>query len=120
MILNYCCCGTVTVAADVTINHVEADDLGHTMMLHDPKNNSNPAVFIGIVFFREHLLVFPDALAFFGICFRACMEWTDPVVHHHGILRCRRVVFVRAQGKRNRSALDHRQFPVSMRAIIGR
>ena len=35
----------MTVAADVTINHVEADDLGHTMMLHDPKNNSNPAVF---------------------------------------------------------------------------
>ena len=53
-LVEYCCCGAVTVAADVTINHVEADDLGHTMMLHDPKNNSNPAVFIGIFFFREH------------------------------------------------------------------
>ena len=28
----------MTVAADVTINHVEADHLGHTMMMHDPKN----------------------------------------------------------------------------------
>ena len=51
----YCCCGTVTVAADVTITHVEADDLGHTMMLHGPKNNSNSDIFIGIFFFREHL-----------------------------------------------------------------
>ena len=48
------------------------------------------------------------------------MEWADPAVHHHGILRCRRVVFVRTQGKRNRSALDHLQFPISMWAIIGR
>ena len=31
-LVEYCCCGTVTVAADVTITHVEADDLGHTMM----------------------------------------------------------------------------------------
>ena len=48
------------------------------------------------------------------------MEWADPAVHRHGILRCRRVVFVRTQGKRNRSALDHLQFPISMWAIIGR
>ena len=53
-LVEYCCCGTATVAADVTITQVEAD-LGHTMMLNDPKNNSNPAVFVGI-FFREHLL----------------------------------------------------------------
>ena len=119
-LVEYFCCGTVTVAADVTINHVEADDLGHAMMLNDPKYNSSPAVFIGIVFFREHLLVFPDALAFFGIMVRTCMEWTDPAVHHHGILRCRRVVLIQTQGKWNRSALDHRQFPVSMWAIIGR
>ena len=44
----------VTVAAGVTITHVQADHLGHTKMLHHPKNNSNPAVFIGIFSFREH------------------------------------------------------------------
>ena len=57
-IVEYCYYGTVTVAADVTINHVEADDLGHIMMLNDTKNTRNPAVFIGIFFFREHLFVF--------------------------------------------------------------
>ena len=33
-IVEYCCSGTVTVAADVTITHVDADHLRHTMMLH--------------------------------------------------------------------------------------
>ena len=49
----------------------------------------------------NNLLVFPAALAFFGICFGACMEWADPAAHHHGILRCRRVVLIQTQGKRN-------------------
>ncbi len=62
----YCCCGAVTVAADVTINHVEADDLGHTMMLNDPKNNSNPTVFISS-FFREQLWVFPNGSHLHGM-----------------------------------------------------
>ena len=53
-LVEYSCCGTVTVAAHVTITHVEAD-LGHTMMSNDPKNNSKPAVFTSI-FFREHLM----------------------------------------------------------------
>ena len=74
------------------------------MVLNDPKNNSNPAIFIRS-FFREQLLVFPAAVGFFGIMVRTCMEWADPAVHHHGILGCRRVVFVQTQGKRNRSAL---------------
>jgi len=54
-------------------------------MLNDPKNNSNPAVFIGI-FFREHLLarnnkkMLPAAVALGGKIFRTCMEWTGPAV----------------------------------------
>ena len=53
-LVEYSCCGTVTVAAHVTITHVKAD-LGHTMMSKDSKNNNKPAVFTGI-FFREYLM----------------------------------------------------------------
>ena len=51
-LVEYSCCGTVTVAAQVTVTHVEAD-LGHTMMSNDPKNNSKPAVFTSIFFHQK-------------------------------------------------------------------
>ena len=54
LFVGYSCCGTVTVAAHVTITHVEAD-LGHTMMSSDPRNNSKP-VFFTSIFFRKHRL----------------------------------------------------------------
>ena len=112
-LVEYCCCGAVTVAADVTINHVEADDLGHTMMLNDLKYNSNPAVFSASsssvnTFWSSLLLSLSLEYVF-------APAWNGLILRfaHHGILGCRRVVFVRAQGKRNRSALDHRQYELA-------
>ena len=75
-LVEYCCCGTATVAADVTITHVEAD-LGHTMMLNDPKNKSNPAVFFSIfsLFGRIKNYYFRAAVAFAGIIFHSRLHF---------------------------------------------
>ena len=41
------------------------------------------------------------------------MMLNDRKNNHHGIFRCRRVVLIQTQGKRNRSALDHLCGPLS-------
>ena len=47
------------------------------MMMNYPKNNSNPAVFIGIFFLREHLMDFPAA-AVVWYSFELKENGTDP------------------------------------------